>query len=83
MTDPNPYDASQTAGPLKPSQVGKRGLGVIAILLLTPVAVGGEDTKPEAQVREPGGMNLARCRGKGELVQQLARQLVAPPSRPT
>ena len=40
MTEPNPYEPPQMPEPLKPAQVAKRGLGVAAILLLTPVAVG-------------------------------------------
>jgi hypothetical protein len=37
MSEPNPYDPPQSP---QPRQIVKRGLGVGAILLLTPVAVG-------------------------------------------
>jgi hypothetical protein len=39
MSDPNPYQPPQTPEPLKPTQLAKRGFGVAAILLLTPVAM--------------------------------------------
>jgi hypothetical protein len=39
MSDPNPYDPPQTPTPLAPAQTVKRGLGVAAILLLTPLAL--------------------------------------------
>ena len=39
MSDPNPYQPPQTPEPLTTGKVVKRGLGVVAILLLTPVAV--------------------------------------------
>jgi uncharacterized BrkB/YihY/UPF0761 family membrane protein len=35
----NPYEAPKEGEPLKPVQVAKRGLGFVAILLLTPLAV--------------------------------------------
>jgi len=37
--EPNPYESPKADEPLKSAQVVKRGLGVVAILLLTPVAV--------------------------------------------
>jgi hypothetical protein len=39
MTDPNPYEPPQAPQPLKRVHVVKRGLGVAAILLLTPPAM--------------------------------------------
>ena len=39
MSDPNPYEPPQTPEPLTTEKVVKRGLGVVAILLLTPLAV--------------------------------------------
>ena len=39
MAEPNPYEPPQTPVPLKPAQVAKRGLGLLAIILLTPLAV--------------------------------------------
>jgi hypothetical protein len=39
MAEPNPYKPPQSPEPLKPIQVAKRGLGLLAIILLTPVAV--------------------------------------------
>ncbi len=39
MSDPNPYEPPETPHSLTRKQVAKRGLGVTAILLLTPVAV--------------------------------------------
>ena len=39
MSDPNPYQPPQTPEPLTTAKIVKRGLGVVAILLLTPVAV--------------------------------------------
>ena len=38
--EPNPYESPQAREPLKPAQIAKRGIGVLAIALLTPVAVG-------------------------------------------
>jgi hypothetical protein len=38
--DPNPYESPRTPEPLKPGKVIKRSIGAVAILLLTPVAVG-------------------------------------------
>ena len=40
MSEINPYEPPQTPKPLQPGQIAKRGLGVAAILMLTPVAVG-------------------------------------------
>jgi hypothetical protein len=40
MSEPNPYEPPQTPEPLTTGMVVKRGLGVVTILLLTPVAVG-------------------------------------------
>jgi hypothetical protein len=39
MPDPNPYESPKREQPFKPAQIVKRGLGLGAILLLTPVAV--------------------------------------------
>jgi hypothetical protein len=39
VSEPNPYEPPQRPGPLKPVQIVKRGLGVVTVLLLTPVAV--------------------------------------------
>jgi Na+-transporting NADH:ubiquinone oxidoreductase subunit NqrD len=40
MSEPNPYEPPQTPDPLTAGKIVKRGLGVVTILLLTPVAVG-------------------------------------------
>ena len=40
MSGPNPYESPKSGQPLKSVQVVKRGIGVVTILLLTPVAVG-------------------------------------------
>lgn len=40
MSEINPYEPPQAPRPIQPGQIAKRGLGVAAILLLTPVAVG-------------------------------------------
>ena len=37
--DPNPYESPQVEQPLKRSQIVKRGVGLAAILLLTPPAM--------------------------------------------
>ena len=39
MAEPNPYEPPQTPEPLKPAQVAKRSLGLLAIILLTPLSV--------------------------------------------
>lgn len=39
MSDPNPYTPPQVPDPLTTTTVVKRGLGLVVILLLTPVAV--------------------------------------------
>jgi hypothetical protein len=40
MSEPNPYQPPQSPEPLTTGKVVKRSLGVVVILLLTPVAVG-------------------------------------------
>jgi hypothetical protein len=40
MSDPNPYEPPRALVPLTKGQVVKRGLGLVALLLLTPLAVG-------------------------------------------
>jgi hypothetical protein len=39
MSDPNPYTPPQVPDPLTTTKAVKRGLGLVVILLLTPVAI--------------------------------------------
>ncbi len=39
MSDPNPYTPPQVPDPLTTTKVVKRGVGLVVLLLLTPVAV--------------------------------------------